>query len=351
MLEAAPFTYHHDAMIGFGSAITAPDVYQRCAARGFRSVADQDSMVFALPASGSIFRSYNRVLEQAASHDDLEALVLAHQDVEIVDPRFCQKVRSALADPEIGVIGCVGAIGVRSIAWWEGSVTWASFVHRYPELGGGEFPSLTWDPADMPPYARSGEADTVDGLLMVLSPWVVRNVRFDESLGLQLHGYDFDFCLEVRAAGRKVITDDLRVLHHHSLALVDDPEPYVDAHMKIAEKWDGRIVGVGTAPGDWRSRSRRAAAEAAAIRSQARSWQIQIDLHTGRHERAMQDIADSASLRITAPLRRLGSVRERVRHAHDEPRHVRSLADAPPPPLESPPETEREGWLTKGLDR
>ena len=32
----------------------------------------------------------------------------------------------------------------------------------------------------------------------------MRNVRFDESLGA-LHGYDFDFCLQVREAGRKVV--------------------------------------------------------------------------------------------------------------------------------------------------
>ena len=53
---------------------------------------------------------------------------------------------------------------------------------------------------ELPPYARTGEVDTVDGFVLALSPWAVRNVRFDESLG-QLHGYDFDFCLQVRAAG------------------------------------------------------------------------------------------------------------------------------------------------------
>ena len=38
----------------------------------------------------------------------------------------------------------------------------------------------------------------MDGFVIALSPWVVRNIRFDESLG-QLHGYDLDFCLQVRA--------------------------------------------------------------------------------------------------------------------------------------------------------
>jgi Glycosyltransferase like family len=297
-------------MIAFGSSITAREVHERYAEKGFRLAAEPDSVVLRQPAAGSIFRGYNLILDQAAAYDSLEALVLVHQDVEIVDPEFCRKVRVAFSDPDVGVVGCVGAIGVRTIAWWEGSVTWASFVHRYPELGGGEFPSLTWNSDEMPPYARTGEVDTVDGLLMVLSPWVVHNIRFDESLGLRLHGYDFDLCVQVRAAKRKVVAEELRVIHHHSLALVDDPEPYVEAHMKLAEKWEGRVPNVSAGAEDWKLRARRAEAEAAATRTQARSWQLQIDARIEQHERALADVANSTSLRITAPLRRLNGLRD-----------------------------------------
>ena len=151
---------------------------------------------------------------------------------------------------------------MRSIAWWEGSVTWASFTHRYRELGGGELPALSWKTDELPAYAQTGEVDTVDGFVLALSPWVVRNVRFDESLGL-LHGYDFDFCLQVRAAGRKVVTADFRVVHHHSLELVSNPETWLAAHMRVAEKWDGRMPGAATRS-DWQQRARRAEAEAVA---------------------------------------------------------------------------------------
>ena len=61
-------------------------------------------------------------------------------------------------------------------------------------MGGGELPALSWKTEELPSYAHTGEVDTVDGFVLALSPWAVRNVRFDESLG-QLHGYDFDFCL------------------------------------------------------------------------------------------------------------------------------------------------------------
>ena len=101
--------------------------------------------------------------------------MLVHQDAQIDDPDFCAKLRKALSDPEVGVVGCVGAIDVRSIAWWEGSVTWASFVHRYGEFGGGDLPAFSWNGShEMPAYARTGEVDTVDGFVLGLSPWVVR---------------------------------------------------------------------------------------------------------------------------------------------------------------------------------
>jgi hypothetical protein len=296
-------------MIAFGSSITSPDDYRRCAERGFRLVAEPDSDVFAQPSKGSIFHNYNLILERAAQLDGLEALVLVHQDAEIVDPDFCRKLRRALGDPHVGVVGCVGAIGVRSIAWWEGSVTWASFSHRYGELEGEEFPSLSWNGDDLPPYARTGEVDTVDGFVLGLSPWTVQNIRFDESLGQLLHGYDFDFCLQVRAAGRKVVTEDFKVVHHHSLELADDLEHWVEAHMTVAEKWDGRMPNVGVAGGDWKQRTRRAEAEAAGARAQALSTQLRIDAHERQHERQVKELTGSISWRITAPLRRLEALR------------------------------------------
>jgi len=245
-------------MIAFASSITAPEVYARCALRGFRVAGVADSEILSQPASGSIFRSYNAILDAAAARGDLEALVLVHQDAEIVDPAFCEKLRAALADPEVGVVGCVGAMGVRSIAWWEGSTTWGSFTHRYEEHGGGDFPAFSWRGDALPPYARLGQVDMVDGFVLGFSPWVIGHIRFDESLGLVLHGYDFDFCLQVREAGRKVVTADFKVIHHHSLELVSDPETYIESHMKLAEKWEGRMPRIGPQGHTWKERARRA---------------------------------------------------------------------------------------------
>src|ERR1700712_636280 len=116
-------------MIAFGCSITKPDQFRRCAEPGIRRAAEAGSARYELPAIGSISQSYNALLDRAAEHDELEALILLHPAAELVAPGVCAKVRAALADAEVGVVGCVGALDVRSIAWWEGSVTLASFIN------------------------------------------------------------------------------------------------------------------------------------------------------------------------------------------------------------------------------
>jgi hypothetical protein len=288
-------------MIAFGSSVTEPDVYSRCAEVGIRRAAEPDSKVRAMPSIGSIFRSYNAILDEFADRDDLEALVLVHQDAEIVDADFCAIARRALADPQVALVGCVGAIGVRSIAWWEASVTCASFINRYDEHGGGDLPSFSWAWNDAPAYARVGEVETLDGFVLVLAPWVVQNVRFDEALG-EFHGYDLDLCLQVRAAGRKVVTADFRAIHHRQLDMVPDPEQWVDAHIKLADKWDG-TMGIGIGAGTWRDRALRAEADTDAALMLAHMNSLESDARVLELHRALAETTGSISWRITAPLR------------------------------------------------
>ena len=254
-------------MIAFGVAITEPQTYERFAALGIHRAAEHDSIVLSQESVGSLFRNYNLLLDRAALHEDLEALALVHQDVEIVDVDFPERVRAALKDPDVAIIGCVGAVGVRKPAWWKGTVSWAAFSHHYEEFGGGEFDSLSWRPEGTPSHLAPGEVDAIDGLAMVLSPWAVRKLRFDESLG-EFHGYDFDICMQARAADKKVVTADFRVIHHHSLELISDPEAWIAAYMRLAQKWADQLPDVD---GDPKQRALRAEAEAACAEAMGRT--------------------------------------------------------------------------------
>jgi hypothetical protein len=297
-------------MIAFGCSMTAPELYALRAKPGIERAREPDSEVYAIQAAGSIFRSYNLIRAKAAALPDLEALVLVHQDVEIIDPRFCSKLREALADPEVGVLGCVGAVGARSIAWWEGEVSGGPAVCRYGELGGGDIPAVAFGGEGVSREVHTGPVDTLDGFMMALSPWAVRAVSFDESLGF-LYGYDFDFCLQVRAAGRKVVTADIEVAHHHSLGLVTENEPWIAAHIRAAKKWEARMPHVHERERDrdWIRRARRAEAEAAAARLLVLSKELQRDAQEEGLKRELQEITRTVSWRITEPLRRANSWR------------------------------------------
>jgi hypothetical protein len=285
-------------MFVFGCPITDGRVYTQYAERGIELAKEPDSVVFAYHSASSLLRAYNLYLDLAKRLDDVEALVLVHQDAELIDSDFCAKIRRALQDPDVAIVGCGGALGVRSIAWWEGSATWASFSHRFHEMGGGEIPGFTWNVDDPPPWGVTGEVDTIDGFVIAMSPWAINELRFDESLG-NLHGYDLDLCLQARTAGKKVVTTDFRATHHHSLDLIRDEEGWVAAQMRIAEKWDGHLSDAGT---DWKHRAWRAEAELEVARIQLYLAKLYND-----------DIRLSKSWRLMAPLRRLAAFVRRLR--------------------------------------
>ncbi|MDQ2676740.1 MAG: glycosyltransferase family 2 protein [Actinomycetota bacterium] len=292
-------------MIAFGAAVTDTGKYERFAQPGIERAKEPDSLVLREGSEASIFRNYNLLLDEAGAREDLEALVLLHQDVELVDADFCERIRNVLADPEVAVVGCAGATGARSIAWWQGTVRWASLTHRYEEHTGGEFPGPTWVADSVPADSSPGEVDSVDGIVVVLSAWAVRNLRFDESLG-QLHGYDFDICMQAKAQGKKVFAADFRAIHHHSVVLISDPEAWIAAYIRLAEKWDHLFP---EPDGDPEHRALRAEAEAACAEAMMVSHQYR---------------ASAVNRHLTKANTALGSTREDLAAAQREVLELRA---------------------------
>ncbi len=291
-------------MIAFATAITDPTIFDRFASPGLRRIAEPDTEILALPATGSIFRSYNMLLERAkemlAERDDLEGFVFIHQDAEIVDDDFMATMRAALAEPDTAIVGCAGAVDVRSIAWWEGAVTWASFTHRYDEYGGGDLPALSWIPEKIPSYSEVGEVDSVDGFVMGFTPWAIENLRFDEQIPGALHGYDFDICMQAKDAGKKVRTADLRVVHHHSLELISEVEGWIQTHVLLARKWSHLISDAGE---DWEGRARLAEARLSAEMITAGAAETIWANRCEEQARYIGRLEGSLSWRLTRPLR------------------------------------------------
>ena len=217
-------------MIAFAACIGSEEKYRRFAQPGLRLACEPDSPVAEATTDSSIFSAYNEVLDAFGPHEDLEALVLLHEDVEIVDSDFCGKLRRRLADPEVAIVGVVGARDVRSLAWWEGDGRGRCLETRgLVDFGGGVH-----------------DVDTVDGLLLVLSPWAVRNLRFDEERFSGFHGYDADICFQARAAGKRVVVDEIAVVHH-TKGGYGDMAAYAACDAAFREKWGLTPSGVASA--------------------------------------------------------------------------------------------------------
>ena len=186
-------------MIGFGIAVADWVKFRRFAQPGIARVAEPDSAVWVVEDGDSIQCAYNAILERAARIDGLEAVVLLHEDTEIDDPQFMEKVRSGFGDPLTAVLGPIGGRGVTALAWWDGLT-----------FGRVKAPNATSQlilSAEVP--FGWHEVDALDGLMMVLSPWAVREVRFDERFSPHFHGYDVDYCFEARAQGRRCMVAPL----------------------------------------------------------------------------------------------------------------------------------------------
>jgi GT2 family glycosyltransferase len=142
----------------------------------------------------SISVAYNAILDGFRVYD-LDAVILLHDDLEMIDPSTEHKVTSIFTVPEIAIIGVAG--GGPSMNWWNIN----PIGHQITDSTHLEFGDR-----------RSGDVDIVEGSFMAFSPWAIQELRFDERY--EFLGYD-DVCLEAKRAGKRVYVADIDT-HHHS---------------------------------------------------------------------------------------------------------------------------------------
>jgi Glycosyltransferase like family len=198
--------------------------YEEIALPGLQ-LASTDPTVEVLRDQTSIFTAYNTILDAARKRDDLEALVLLHDDTRNLDPNLEEKVRAVLVDPDVAVAGVIGGRGHRVMSWWEGE--------RFGRTSDNQHGLLDYT-------TGVHQVDTVDGLFLVLSPWAVRHLRFDERRYRGFHGYDADICAQARAAGKKVVVFDVEIFHDSKTGdIFGDFKRFATADLTWQLKWQG----------------------------------------------------------------------------------------------------------------
>lgn len=168
-----------------------------------------DSPLFALSGQTQLTRAYNTILD-AYRGRGLDAVILLHDDLEIIDPDAETKFLAAM-DDDVALVGVCGGKGDKTLAWWESE----RVGHQMTDSG-----MLDFGP-------RTGDVAFIEGSVMVFSPWAVEHLRFDETYPGFL-GYD-DVCLTARAAGKRVTVVDVAT-HHHTTVGFKSPA--------IRESWD-----------------------------------------------------------------------------------------------------------------
>ena len=206
-------------MFAFGICIGNDEKYRRFARPGLERTVRPGDLVIELRNQASIHSAYNKILNHVRGLPGLEALVLLHEDLRISDRHFRNKVAGARHDPSVGVAGAIGAVNVTSLAWWEGEIRGALAESRFRVEGN----------------LAEREVETLDGALLCLSPWVVRNHHFDEAYQ-GFHGYDADLCFSVRATGRRVVVASLD-LFHHTKGGYGDMRSYSSNDSIFRKKW------------------------------------------------------------------------------------------------------------------
>ena len=228
-------------MIAFGCAVADEEKYRRFALPGIERVRDPEAPLVELRGRTCIFTAYNEILDEVAGNSRVEAIALVHEDTEIRDDDFEPKVRWALNDPAVAIVGTIGSVGVQGIDWWIHSYGVGSSIlepidsevlFETPLIEGGEITGS----------GSSGEVDMVDGYLLVLSRWAIRELRFDaHEVGPGFHGYDADLCFQARERGHKVFAVEMAVAHHRNSV---SPTPYRDdwlrAQIAFRRKWERR---------------------------------------------------------------------------------------------------------------
>jgi SAM-dependent methyltransferase len=204
-------------MLAYGVCIGSRERYEKFAAPRLR---DLGGVVVEADDQRSICAAYNAILDAVADEPDVEGLVLLHEDVTIESAAFIAAIRAELADPDVAVVGAIGSLRPSSLRWWQaegrGRVRDSTGL---VDFGGGRH-----------------DVDVLDGLCLVLSPWAIRHLRFDDSAFHGFHGYDSDICLQARAAGKRVRVTDLPITHH-THGGYGDAAAYARASAAFGAKW------------------------------------------------------------------------------------------------------------------
>jgi len=228
-------------VIAYGAAVASEEKFERYALAGIERVAGPETRLIVRRGRKCIFSAYNEIMDEAVADPRIEALVLIHEDTEIRDDRFEDKLRWGLSDPSVAIVGTIGAVGVQGIDWWVHDYGIGSSILE-PIDAAELYETPLLEGSEMSGAGGFGDVDMVDGYLLGMSRWALKELRFDDrEVGPGFHGYDADICFQARERGRRIFVAEMAVAHHRNSI---SPTPYrsdwLRAQIAFRRKWERR---------------------------------------------------------------------------------------------------------------
>lgn len=208
--------------IGYGCCVGTWDKFHRYVEPRI----PKDRPILTASNQTSISVAYNAILDAFKVYD-LDAVILVHDDLEMIDSATEEKVLAALAKRPEGYVGDVAIVGVAgggpSMAWWNvdpiGHQLTDSRMLKFGER-------------------REGIVSMVEGSFLAFSPWAIQELRFDERY--EFLGYD-DVCLEAWRCGNVVAVADVDTHHHSTLGYKSESvrQMWERSEEIFKSKWQG----------------------------------------------------------------------------------------------------------------
>ena len=189
-----------------------------------------DDILIKEQGGDGICAAYNRILTTARATPGCEGVVLLHDDTAL-GPGSRDQILDALGEPKVGLVGAVGGSGLHGPIWVD--------ARRLAGVANDTYGRRSYGPA-------AADVDVVDGLLLALTPASFNHIRFDQLTFPAFHGYDTDYCLQVRARGLRVTVVPLEYTHVDKGDL-GDRQAFDSGYAALLAKWPDHIRPLGRA--------------------------------------------------------------------------------------------------------
>lgn len=176
--------------------------------------------VAALAGQTSIAEAYNTILNWGVQRE-LDILVLQHDDLEIMDEDAETKFVDVLSEDGVDLVGIAGGSARGGLAWW-----------NHDPIGKQQTDAVMID------FGKpTGDAELLEGSLLVFSRWAMRYLRFELRSGF--HGYDEIAYRLWRRHHRRAVVVDVSTHHHTALGFDDETshQDWLAADAWFRKKW------------------------------------------------------------------------------------------------------------------